>query len=647
MMRRLVWTIIILLCCEWIAAQEDYLLNHIIEEVYVSAVEDGLELDFEQLQEDLLHLNEHKINLNQTNADELSQLYFLSERVIDNILVYRDETGFQSIYELQFIPGIKEWEYRYLEAFVYAGEPEAEKVYARELLQRAKHEILLRTDARNIENYDGDPMYISLKYKAESMQKLSFGLVVERDAGEPFWGHKIYGMDHIGGCLEIKNIGHLKSFVLGDYRAQFGLGLVSGSAMRFGKSSYVQSMHFGSSGLKKYSGTNEYNFLRGTGVGLQWNNLQVHAWYSFKGVDANVQDGVMTSIIQTGYHRTETEIERKKAAWEQIIGANVQYEWKQLRLGITAQEHLLSDTLRPTPNYYNGHYFSGKRQAGIGAYAMYQKGRYNLFGEVATAQNECWGIGALAGSKIRLTEDAELAIIGRYYSPWYDQLTANAFGETSRNNDESGLYIGTEVTRIKDWRLGGYADVFYFSGPKYGIRQEGSIGCEMQADAEWSKRAWRVVMRGKWKRKGVDDKVQGRVQMEWSQGGWRLRSEVNGNWFWSGTEAPTLGGVMAQDVEYRFARVPIVLQARGELFHTQAWNNRIYLYENDVLYAFSIPAIYGQGGRWYMNMRYKINERVAVYLKAGQTIYSAAWVEQQKLSSFTKTDIHAMVKVKL
>lgn len=154
-------------------------------------------------------------------------------------------------------------------------------------------------------------------------------------------------------------------------------------------------------------------------------------------------------------------------------------------------------------------------------------------------------------------------------------------------------------------------------------------------------------MRGKWKRKGVDDKVQARVQMEWHEGGWRLRSEVNGNWFWSGSEAPTLGGVIAQDVEYRFGRVPIVLQVRGELFHTQAWDNRIYLYENDVLYAYSIPAIYGQGGRWYVNVRYKISERLAVYFKTGQTIYSSAWVEKQNLHAATKTDVHVMLKVKL
>ena len=66
--------------------------------------------------------------------------------------------------------------------------------------------------------------------------------------------------------------------------------------------------------------------------------------------------------------------------------------------------------------------------------------------------------------------------------------------------------------------------------------------------------------------------------------------------------------------------------------------NRIYLYEHDVLYAFSIPATYGLGGRAYFCLRWQIIKQLALYLRVSETVYS---------DLRTKTDLHFLLRATL
>ena len=83
-----------------------------------------------------------------------------------------------------------------------------------------------------------------------------------------------------------------------------------------------------------------------------------------------------------------------------------------------------------------------------------------------------------------------------------------------------------------------------------------------------------------------------------------------------------------------------------QAFDARQWNNRIYAYENDVLYAYSIPNVYGLGGRFWVNVRYKINDMFAIYIRVSETIYQKAWAEEHEKEN-ARTDVHALLRVKL
>ena len=608
-----------------LCAQEDYELTHVIEDIYHTVIEEGAEADFEQMQEQLMHLSLHKININQATRNQLQDLFFLSEEQIDKILLYRDEHPLHTVYEVQLIPGLREWEYRFLAHFIEAGPAQKNKIYARDLFINSHHEVDWRIDARNIESNLNDPIYSNFKYRFSSMHTLDMGITLKHDVGSNWWGPDTYLANHCGGYAQLSNIGRLQTLVLGDYRANYGLGLVVSGQMRMGKTAYINNIQFGSQGLKKYGGTGGLPFFRGVGTTVSLGPVETSVWYSC---------------------RKENDI------WQHLIGANAAYTWKHLRVGVTATQTFFSDSLHIRHTYYNTKYFQGNRQAVIGAHAFYHFQWLTLFGEVAVAQNTRWGVATLVGSKMAATNDIHFLLLGRYYSPWFDNRLAAAFGETTKNNDELGLYAGTEILSLKDWRFALYADIFRFSGPKYAT-PDTIGGVELQTDIGWTPaKLPHMNLKLRWKRKNSAflDRLQAQYLLRWQSGGWQLETSLKGSLCtYDPDKHPdarlTTGYTVTQDVHYHFTSVPIVLQFRAEWFDAQNWNNRIYAYENDVLYAFSIPASYGQGARFYLNSRYHINNHFALYFKLSETVYTPTWVKARALTRATRTDAHLLLRI--
>jgi hypothetical protein len=60
---------------------------------------------------------------------------------------------------------------------------------------------------------------------------------------------------------------------------------------------------------------------------------------------------------------------------------------------------------------------------------------------------------------------------------------------------------------------------------------------------------------------------------------------------------------------------------RLQYFETEGYDSRIYAYENDVLYSFSIPVIYDRGFRYYVNFNYGISRNTTLWLRWAQTVY--------------------------
>ena len=650
-------------------------LDDIILDIYNAVTEFG-EVDYEQLQTDLYALHESPIDLNNTSDEELTQLYFLSPQQIDAILAYAYRHPFESLYELRLIPELADYEIRDLLPFVYINRAalnseainsiNTDALYAKEIFAKAHHELLTRIDARNIEAYEGtDPIYTQFRYRFDFRRRVTFGVQLRRPAGG-------FARDlQYGAYLQLNDITpHLHTLVAGNFQASFGQGLVLAPVFHSGKSMYVTSVGQQREGLRYYSSVDGEG-LHGAGATLRWEwnkttRLDVSALYSMRRAN--------------------------DSTWHHLLGANLTLRHKKLQVELTAIENLWSDSIHPYTNAkYNRHYFRGRNQAVIGASFRYNHGWFDMFGEVATAQNHQitndqspitkshWGFGTIIGSRFYPTNGISLLALYRYYSPYFDNALGYAFSETSRLGDENGGYLGFDITRLRNWRFIGYGDIFYFSGYKYGLGDATrTLGYDAMAEIQYhqpgassrqtggaasaekgynpsqiTNHQWFLSLRfrARAKKKGTST-YSARAIFDWQRNGWSLRTTLDANLTnqkstITNQQSIPYGISIAQDIAYNFQlstfNFPLSLRLRLQGFDAREWANRIYTYEHDVLYAYSIPAVYGLGGRAYLCLRWQIIPQLALYFRASETVYARKWAAAHS-RPLTRTDLHLLLR---
>ena len=581
------------LCVAMATLGQDIRVEDVLEDIFNQLSEDG-DWAYEDIEEELLSIAENPMDLNKVTSEDLSRLMFLSDEQIDAILMHQYKYGFREVYELQLIDCLKDYEIRNLLPFVEVKgdrlEIKGKDLYFREVFHYAKHEMTLRVDARNMEDFVGDPMYAKLRYRFNYQNRVQAGVTIDRATGVPW--EKI----NYGGYIQVKDIGPMKTVVVGNYQANFGYGLVVGSPFKRGKSAYIQSTATTDEGLKKFSSVGDsYNYFHGVGATarVKWADLSV--FYSLR--------------------------KGKEDAWNHVVGVNATARWRKLKVGVTGIEEFKGDRLKVKGN------------GAMGANVRYNWGKVDVWGEMAASHAEHWGWGTIMGVRVNPISDLNLLAIYRYYSPEYENIYANALSSKTRVYNEHGGYVGVEYNRLRNWQLSIFGDVW-------------KEGYETMAQADFlSPKDYTMHMRLRAKRKNEVDTYSARWNGVWELGEWKLKTQVDANMVYA-NEKWSYGFSVFQDVEYRFVKVPIVLQFRAQAFDAREWNNRVYMYENDVLYAYSIPFVYGLGGRFWLNARYKINDTFAVYLRVSETVYQGAWAAAHD-KKHTRTDVHALLRVKL
>jgi hypothetical protein len=291
-----------------------------MEDSFSQLSDDG-DLSYEDIEEELLNIAENPMDLNMVSEEDLSRLMFLNDEQIDAILMYQYQHGFRSVYELQLIDCLKDYEIRNLLPFLIIDSlrvnelsgSKSNKMYFKEVFHYARHEMTLRVDARNIEDYVGDPMYGKFRYRFNYQNRVQAGLTLGRNTGIP-WTDVDYG-----GYIQLKDLGPMKTIVAGNFQANFGYGLVVGSPFKRGKSAYIKSTATTDEGLKKFSSVGDsYNYFHGLGATARIKWADISAFYSLR-EDAKAEE-----------------------TWQHVLGVNATGRWKKLKVGLTAMENIAS-----------------------------------------------------------------------------------------------------------------------------------------------------------------------------------------------------------------------------------------------------------------------------------------------------------------
>ena len=207
-------------------------------------------------------------------------------------------------------------------------------------------------------------------------------------------------------------------------------------------------------------------------------------------------------------------------------------------------------------------------------------------------------------------------------------------GQNSKNNNEEGYTIGVNLQLPQSLVFAGYLDISRFRWLKYDVNSP-SNSCEYQLQLNYSKiRNVPMFIRFRCS-KGMTDlpgeplpvlttkkRYSGRYQAEW-QISPSLRLKNRFELVADAKENTSLryGYLMSQQINVHSLKKLISFNFLYALFDTESYDERVYMYENDVLYGYSVPALYGQGIRFAALITFTPFRLIDIWLKYAQTWY--------------------------
>lgn len=619
----------------------DYYLELISE---LSATEED-EPDYNELADQLFDLWESPININTAESYDLARLFWLSEIQLNHLIDYvRRYKPLASIYELAYIPGFDSSLVVTLKPFITIANDKAQTNRYR----KTKSWFLYRT-GRTLEKqagyrdnkFEGDAWKHNFRYKFEYGAHLSAGVNLEKDAGESaFKGSNKAGPDFYSGYVRMNNVWKIKTLCLGHYNLGFGQGLVTGLGFSLGKSSQATNLIQKETGIRQYTSTNENRYLQGMATTLSFNFLDVTGFFSYKKVDANIslQDSLgkvleVSSLQTTGYHSTETEIADENSLSEFTAGGRLAFKKEWIHTGITFLHTEFGAVVAPTPAEYNQFCFKGENNSNVGFDYKINYANTTVFGEEAVDSR---GNSAFVnGIATNLAGRLQLSVMHRFYSRRFLSLYGSAFGENSKVQNEEGFYAGFRIPVWKHWNLAFYADFFRFPWLKYGVDAPSS-GKEFMIQTEYNPTSsFSVYFQYRYKQKQANvlasaeafnqltdvENQRFRIHMSYNaapglnlstrlETGLSSKGNTTGNSFF-----------IYQDFHYVFEKLPIQTYFRYAIFDADSYDSRIYAYESDVLYAFSVNAYYKQGQRYFLMLKYSPVKQLDFWIKYSRSVY--------------------------
>lgn len=673
MIKRLLTLSIVLSSVQSLVSQEimSPKKNSIIEQriEMIAEQNDSEDLDYITLMDELNNYYEHPLALNHATKEELEQLQLLTDYQIVNLLDHISKNGkLIAIYELQSIDGFDMGSIQTILPFVKVDRDfQTPNISFKEMMKNSSNELYVRWSRilekqegyRPIEDsvlekspnkrYLGSPDKIYTRYRFKYSNNISIGLTGEKDEGEQFFKEtQKNGYDFYSAHFYLRDFGMIKQIAIGDYQTQFGQGLTLMSGIGFGKSAYVMNLKRAQVPIKPFTSVNENQFMRGIATTIALKKFEITGFYSSKKIDASIissqdtannaiDDGIVevSSLLISGLHTTPAELKNKNAITETYYGGHIAYKTKRLNLGITGLQYEFDAMLYRSVKPYSQFRFNDNKTMNFGVDYDYLFSNFSFFGEISRSQNG--GTAMLHGVLASIDPRVSLIAVYRKYERNYHYAgsTFAAFAEGPGPNEE-GTYLGMILKPVPTWTFSAYFDKFKFpwltsqtDAPSNGIDYLGQLVYNPSKKVEIYFR-----YRNKIKESNSPEKMQGvdflsvnskeiiRLNASYKISETvKLKNRVEYIvWKEKGKSAEN-GFLVYQDVIYDPLSFPFSFTFRYGLFDTESYNSRIYAYENDVLYSYSIPAYYYRGMRTQLTVRYSPIRNIDIWIRYAQSYY--------------------------
>lgn len=663
-MKKAAILLMLMACTTLLHGQE----THEWEKYYyqLNDVEDIEMSSWQTTYETLCALEESPININTATKEDLEQLPFLTDIEIEDILAYAYNYGpLKTIGELAMVESLDGVKRNLLQCFIRFDEVEGRRFPGiKNILEYGQHDILLTAKAPLYNRKGDDGKYLGDKFKHNIRysfgygQYLKIGLVGAKDSGEPFFkGDNKTGYDYYSLYMIIRKMGRLKTLAAGRYRVNFGMGLVINNDFALGKTAALASMGRTGNNIRAHSSKSDYNYLQGAAATIAlapW--LDISTFASYRKIDATLTEDkkAIATILQSSYHRTETEMAKKHNAAQNTFGGNVRVSANGFHGGVTMVHTSLDKPLKPnTKQIYRQHYAAGDNFLNVSADYGYIGHKISFSGETATGNCNAWA--TINKLSYQPCDVLDIMALQRFYSYRYTSLYAQSFSEGGMVQNESGIYVGANWRATPSLSLTAYTDFAYFAWPKYQAAAS-SQSTDNMIQAIYTKDKWAFTMRYRLKMRECDNegktaliyKTEHRARASAAYNGGRWHAKLQTDLSHCKYKEESTGWMATLNMGYQDNKR---LSVFGNIayFDTDSYDSRVYAYEHGMLYDFSFPAFYGNGIRYSLMAKATLGSKITISAKAGTTNYfdrDHIGSGYQEIAHSSMTDIEMQVKCK-
>ncbi len=621
-----------------------------IEDYYSIRSSSPDEIDVNIIFDQLSYYIEHPLSINQAERKDLEDLFLLDPLQITEFLDYRDRFGpFVDLFELQAIPGFDLSTIRRIRPFFTLksspgwGQTNFSSIFKEaDLLYFLRYNRFLepargfRPSEGSAAPFEGDPGRLFTRIQYRATKKFSLGFTGEKDPGEAFFeGSNPYGFDYNTYHLFLQDIHPAVEYIaVGDYNLSLGQGLILHSGFGGGKSSNATNIKRSGSVLRPHTSIAENTFLRGIASSIKLNqNLNLLLFYSNRSVDANLntvsdtslQDRSFiefTSVLNSGFHRTVNELEDEKSLRDVVYGGQVGWSSRHLNFHLNYFREQFSVPLNRRDDLYN---LFVPESSSFHFYSIdytYIHRQFQFFGETAF-NGKGWA--SLNGFLSSFDRKLQFALLYRHFEKDYFSLNANSFGESQQANNEEGLYAGIQFQVSQSLGLSAYADIWRHPWVRFNIDAP-SFGKEYLIRMDFrKKRKWQSYLQFRIKERHVNQRQEqemtasivpfSRMQLRFHTAhtvnkDLELRYRAEYIRAQRNESSPNHGYLLYADIIYKPIQKPFSFTSRMAIFNSDSYDARLYAFENNLLYSFSIPAYFNRGVRTYFNYRMKIGRNL-------------------------------------
>jgi len=327
--------------------------------------------------------------------------------------------------------------------------------------------------------------------------------------------------------------------------------------------------------------------------------------------------------------------------------------------GATAQVSYFKYPLNPDVRVYNQFDFMGRSNMLCGIHYQYRYKDLLLYGEGALSGKKATayivGICHIVGIIGNISDHLETTLLIRDYKRDYHAFQAFGFGESDQTRNEYGIYWGARIRPAPKVELNVYYDHFNFPWLRFRAYAP-SGGYDSQIKIQYKMNRNSSVyfqFRQKEKEQNImyTDQLYGLAAIRkrsfranWSYkltSGWKINSRIQwSNSTWTGKI--THGMALIYDVGWYGRKYKVI--SRVTLFDTDDYENRQYMYENDVLHYYSIPAYSGKGMRNYIVIQYKAGRALNTWLKIARTFQNETLEDKSLVPSYSKWEVRTQAQ---